>query len=74
MGKIRQEGSRQQDDIVFAFPQGGDGDRDDPETIIEVFPEEPFLDGLRQIPVGGGEDPHIDRRNNRMSTTETGFF
>ena len=49
----------QQRDVVSAFPEGRDGERDDVEPVIQVFAERVLSDDLFERHFGGGDDPYI---------------
>ena len=50
---------RQQRNVAGALPQRRQADGDDAEAVKEVFPKGAALDGLAQVPVGGGDDADV---------------
>src|SRR5207245_16188 len=51
----------QQGDVGGALAQRRQEDGQDVEAVVEIFAEPPILHHLRQVLVGGGENPDIDR-------------
>ena len=49
----------QEQDIVAAFAQGREVDTENVEAVEEILPERARRHGLRQIPVGGDEQPDV---------------
>ena len=47
--------------VVEALAERGDADLDDVEAVVEILAEEAGLDHGREIAVGGGDDPGVDR-------------
>jgi len=48
-------------DILAPLAKGGQGEGDDVQPVIEIFPKSPRLDGLFQIPVCSLNDAHVHR-------------
>ncbi|MNL33460.1 hypothetical protein D3C87_1553720 [compost metagenome] len=46
--------------IVAPLAQGRNRHRVHREPVIQVGPEQTFANAVRQVPVGGGDDAHID--------------
>ena len=53
------EGARQNRNIVPSLPEGGHGYGKDMEAEEQVFAKPTGFDLLLEVPVGGGEDPHV---------------
>src|ERR1700730_3094031 len=51
------------------MPQGRQGDLKDVETVVQIFPQTLFLDGLLRRPVGRGNDADVDECLERSSQT-----
>src|SRR5215212_9357468 len=49
-----------QQNVPIALPQGGQVEQDDGQTEVQIFPERVALDLMFKVPVGGGQDPHVD--------------
>ena len=47
-------------DVALALTQGRQGDGELCEAVIQVFAKQPLADQLRQVAMGGGDDPHIN--------------
>ena len=48
-------------DVLGAVLQSGRDDGDDVEPVVQVLPEDAFLDGSSlEVPVRGGDDPDVD--------------
>ncbi len=59
-GVLGEKVERQGLDVLAPLPQGGEGDGDDVEPVVEVFPEAPGLDLLGKILVGCGHEADVD--------------
>src|SRR5690606_31976939 len=55
------EALRQKRDVLPPLAKRRQLDREDVEPDVEVFAEEPRLDLLLEIPIGGADDPHVHR-------------
>src|SRR4029077_9110230 len=64
LSKLRQECPCQQCDIRTPFTKSGHRNRDDTQSVIQVFPKPPLTDRLLQIDIGRCENSRIDR--NRL--------
>ncbi len=51
----------EQGNVSFALAQGGEVDWHFRETVIEIPPESPLLDGLLEIDIGGSDDVSFHR-------------
>ena len=51
---------RERQDIVAAFAQRRQVNRNDVETVVEVLAKAPGLDLLKRVPVGGADQAHVD--------------
>lgn len=47
-------------DIVSTFPERRDIDRENIESVIQVFPKQLLVDHFREIPVCGSDNPAVD--------------
>jgi hypothetical protein len=56
---LAQEVLDQERDVLPTLSQGGQEDRHDVQTIVEILAEGSFLESRLQVPVGGGDDPDI---------------
>ncbi len=59
---------RQRQNVTGPFVQSRPAQREDVETIVEIFAKQAILYRFFQIPVAGGDDPHIQR--DHLATTE----
>src|SRR5262249_55547127 len=59
-GKLVDQEPRQERDVLSAVAEWGEGDGKYAQAIVEIFPEVALGDGLLQVAVGGGDDPHVD--------------
>ena len=50
----------QQRDVLRPVLEVRQRDRDDVQPVVEVLAEGPLLDGLLEVPVGGGDHPDVD--------------
>ena len=60
----------QQRDVLPPLPQRGQVNADDVQTVEQVLAESPFLDLLRQVPIGRGNQPQIDINRCRRADGE----
>ena len=66
-GKLTRDGRRREkvlgerDDVGEAVTERRQRDRDDADPVVEVLAEASVADGGRQVAVGGGDDPDVDR-------------
>jgi len=58
--EFRDEMLDEERQIFFVLGEGGHGDLDHGEAVVEVFAEEAIGDGLAEIAVGGGDDAYVD--------------
>ena len=58
---LPQEGLDQGHHVARPFPERRDLDGNDVEAVVEILPEGLFVDHIQQIPVGSGDDAHVDR-------------
>ncbi len=65
--------SDQQRNIFLAIPKGWHVNRHNHEAVVEVFTEGAFFEHFREIPVRGGNDPHIDGRGFRCPQSRNLF-
>ena len=61
-------------DIVLAFAQRGNVQGQDIKTEIEVAPEQAFAGHTEQVPVGGGNNPHVNVDYPVAAYPENFFF
>src|SRR5690606_35146822 len=61
LGEAAQEFFRDQPGISRPVPQRRQGDRDDREAVIDIFPQPPLLQRLLHVLVRGRDDPDVDR-------------
>ena len=54
--------------IVGTLPERRHFEEDDVESIVKVGAELPRFDALRQVAVGGGDDPHVDALDGAVGT------
>ncbi len=66
LGKALEEVAGQEEHILAPLPQGGYGQVDYIEAVIEIEAEMPLLHQAGYIPVGGGNDPDL-HRNGRVA-------
>ena len=57
----------QHQDVVFPFSEGRCLDRKDVQTIKQVLPEGPAVDGGLQVTIRGGDEPNVDTDGLRAS-------
>src|SRR5271165_2627272 len=50
----------QQQYVLATLPQRRDADGNHVQAIVQVLTKQVFGDGLVEIAVGGGDDPHVD--------------
>ncbi len=60
LGKALEKAVEKEFDFALAFVEGGNLQRNDVETEVEILAELAFLDGLAEVAVGGGNDANID--------------
>ncbi len=65
---VRQEMIGQKGNVFLPFAKRRQGDRHDPKPVEEIAPENAALHRLLRIPVGGGDEPHVDLRIGRLRT------
>ena len=58
---------REQRDVVAPLAQRRERDREDIQSIVEIVPESILPDFVRQITIGGGNDPHVDVHRARAA-------
>ena len=61
-------------DVRFAFAQWGHGDRENVQTVVEIFPEFSVPDFLLEISVCGGNYPDVGFKGFRPSYPLKLFF
>ena len=54
-----QEETGESGDVLFSFPQWWKPDREDIQTIVEIFPKAAFLDQSFQVLIGSGHEPYF---------------
>ena len=59
LGHVRAELAEQQRNVVFAFAQGRDIDRNLLQAVVEVFAETASPHSCHQVDIGGGHDADI---------------
>ncbi|MNW67030.1 hypothetical protein D3C74_455610 [compost metagenome] len=52
---------RQGQYVAGPLPEGGPAQGEDVETVVEIFTKQAVLHRFLQIPVAGGDDPHVQR-------------
>src|SRR5579871_1693061 len=57
--EVFDERLRQQHDVLIAAAEGWHLDAQDVEPVIQILAERPRLDGLLEIAIGRGDDPHV---------------
>jgi hypothetical protein len=68
-GGMRRKAKREQGNVIHAFAQGGDLNRDDAESEEEIPAKSTRLCLCRQIAVGRGDDAHVHLDGRGSSDT-----
>src|SRR5438445_4459933 len=59
LAELLQEVRDEEGDVLATLPERGQLDGDDVEPVVQVLPEDTILDGVLQVAVGGGDEPHV---------------